>query len=56
VNRIAQGAPETLKRDFHHISILQVDAGAKTQAVGSEEMNVHVTGAAMCFKLKMMML
>jgi hypothetical protein len=56
VNQIAQGGLETLKRDFHYISILEVDAGAKTQTVGSQKMNVHISRAAMGLKLKMMML
>jgi hypothetical protein len=55
MNRISQRTPETLKLNFHHISVLEVNAGAKTQAVGSKKMHVHITRAAVSLKLKVMM-
>lgn len=55
MDRIAQRTPKALEGDLDHIAIFQPDAGAKTQAVRSEEMDVQISGAPVSFKFKVMM-
>jgi hypothetical protein len=56
MNHIAEWPSKTLKRYLDYIAVFQSNARRKAQAVGSEEMNVHVTRTAVSIKLEMMML
>ena len=56
MQRIAQGAAESRELNLHHIAAGETDAFAEAEAIGAEEMDVDVAGAAMRFELEMVML
>ena len=56
VYRIAQRTAETVERDLHHVSLLQADAIAVAETIGTKEVDVNVTGATMRRKLEVVML
>src|SRR5437867_10202328 len=55
-NRIAQWTAEALECDVHDVSICQADSFAKTEAVGTKEVDMNVSRTAVCFKFEVMML
>src|SRR5665213_275517 len=54
--RIAQRAAETGEPNFHHVAVGELHAVAETQGARAKKMHVQIDGAAMRFKLEMMML
>src|SRR6185437_680173 len=47
---------EVLKRDLHHVTILQCDTRAKAEGIGTKEVDVGVSGTAVSLVFEMMML
>jgi hypothetical protein len=56
VNWIPQRPTVTFRRDLHDISVAQTNAIAETEAIGPKEVNVHISSAAMCCVLEVMVL
>jgi hypothetical protein len=56
VHRIAKRTTESRKRNLDAVTIFQLDAGSKTQAISAEEVYVHVPGAAVTLEFEVMVL
>src|SRR5579864_5066526 len=56
MNHIAEWPPESFKCNLNRISVSQPNPRSKAQAVGSEEMHMHITRPAMSFELEVMVL
>jgi hypothetical protein len=56
VHGVTERPSEAFKANLHNISITEADVFAKTERTGAEIVHVHVSGAAVEFELKVMML